>query len=251
MRNEKKYFRKLGLKGLYLYWLKKYKWKDLVEVNLPNYKASFNLRVNDADIGTFEKIFIDEEYKFTFEDMNPKVIVDIGANIGLSSVYFANKYPTSKVYTLEPEKNNFKSLVKHTKEYKNIINTNCGLWYENKLLTIDNPNVESISFTLNDNITSADNSLQIEGITLEKFMLDNDINYIDILKIDIEGAEKDIFMNNPKWLDKIGLLIVELHDRKVKGCSRAFFSAINEYTKDEHYLGDNIFIKIDAPKNNY
>lgn len=244
MKNEKKYFNKLGFKGLYLYWLKKFKWQNIININLKKYNTTFNLRVKDADIGTFEKIFIDEEYNFTFEKMDPKIIVDIGANIGASPIYFANRYLNSTVYALEPQKDNFNLLVEHTKNHNNIKNFNYGLWHENKLLAIENPKVESISFTLSDNNTTKTNLEQIQGKTLESFMEENQIDFIDILKIDIEGAEKDIFLKKPRWLNKIGLLIIELHDRKVKGCSRAFYSAINNYTEDEYFLGDNIFIKI-------
>ena len=59
--------------------------------------------------------------------------------------------------------------------------------------------------------------------------IDYSIREIDILKLDVEGAEKNIFSSNTNWISKVQLLIIELHDEVVPGCSREFFSAISEY----------------------
>ena len=55
-------------------------------------------------------------------------------------------------------------------------------------------------------------------------------NSIDILKIDIEGAEKELFMDNYKtWLGKTKVIVIELHDRLDKEISGIFFKAVNNY----------------------
>ena len=81
-----------------------------------------------------------------------------------------------------------------------------------------------------------------EGISIEKFMIDYSIREIDILKLDVEGAEKNIFSSNTNWISKVQLLIIELHDEVVPGCSREFFSAISEYDFEEHRKGENFFL---------
>ena len=58
--------------------------------------------MNTADIGTYIRIFIDKEYNFNVK-YPPKVIID-RANIGLASIYFTNKFPNTKIISLEPEK---------------------------------------------------------------------------------------------------------------------------------------------------
>lgn len=56
------------------------------------------------------------------------------------------------------------------------------------------------------------------------------IEYIDILKIDIEGSEMELFENNYEgWLSKTKVLIIELHDSKRNGASKSFFKAISNY----------------------
>ena len=64
---------------------------------------------------------------------------------------------------------------------------------------------------------------------------------IDILKIDIEGSEKEVFQHGyADWLPKIKVLIIELHDRMVPGASAAVFSAINQYDFSVDIKGENL-----------
>mgnify|MGYP000361339186 CR=1 FL=1 len=52
----------------------------------------------------------------------------------------------------------------------------------------------------------------------------------DLLKIDIEGAEKELFSENTDyWLGKVNMIIIELHDWMRKDCSKNFYSAIKKY----------------------
>ena len=63
---------------------------------------------------------------------------------------------------------------------------------------------------------------------------------IDILKLDIEGAEKEVFTSNyHRWLPKTRILIVELHDRMKAGCSSAFIKAMADYNFTIHPKGEN------------
>ena len=55
------------------------------------------------------------------------------------------------------------------------------------------------------------------------------LKFVDILKIDIEGAEKEVFENSVKWINKVGVIMAELHDNIKAGCSNAFFEATREF----------------------
>ena len=64
----------------------------LIEFNKKALKNPLFLRVPSSDVDTYEQVFVREDYKFDIEKI-PKVIIDAGANVGLASIYFANKYP--------------------------------------------------------------------------------------------------------------------------------------------------------------
>jgi hypothetical protein len=57
--------------------------------------------------------------------------------------------------------------------------------------------------------------------------------HIDILKLDIEGAEQDLFASNYSWLARVNIVIIELHEKLIPNSSAAFYSAASDFT----YLG--------------
>ena len=83
----------------------------------------------------------------------------------------------------------------------------------------------------------------IKGITISNILDKYSFDYIDILKLDIEGAEKEVFsINYQKWLNKVRILIIELHGRMKKGCESTFYSAIKKYDFNIYFKGENIIL---------
>ena len=191
-------------------------------------KYDLTIRENTSDLTVVIDVLKKEQYKplTTLENVN--TIIDAGGNIGCTSIYLAQKYPNAKIYTIEPDKDNFNVLVKNTKKYKNIIPINKGLWGENKILEIVNNGLGEwgIQTFETENINQEN---VIETITMTDLMNQYNINTIDILKIDIEGAEKNVFSYNYEWLKKVRQFSIELHDRMVNGCSNTFFKCISNY----------------------
>jgi len=69
----------------------------------------------------------------------------------------------------------------------------------------------------------------------------SDFEYIDILKLDIEGAEKELFADNTElWLPKVNIVVIELHDWLQEGCSQAFYAAFNLDEWDEYKEGEKV-----------
>ena len=78
-------------------------------------------------------------------------------------------------------------------------------------------------------------------------MADYGITVLDLVKIDIEGAEKELFENGyEKWLPKTRVLVVELHDRMKPGCSKSVFSAICQYDFSFSHKGENLIFTNNA-----
>src|SRR5690606_16666685 len=95
-------------------------WK-LKKLNYP-----FHIRNNPFDYVTFEEVLLEELYNLP-NDFKPLTIIDAGANIGLTSVYFASKYPNATIVSLEPEAENFKLLKNNTQYYANVYPMFAGL----------------------------------------------------------------------------------------------------------------------------
>jgi len=230
---------KIGLRNIFSTKTK----KEYGSFIIPRYKNHVFFRPKSSDIKIFEQIFMDKSLNFKISDFQPKYIVDAGANAGYVSLYFANKYPSSKIIAIEPESSNYKLLLKNIKSYKNIIPLKVALWNKGKKLQIENLESEKWSFRMVE--TNKDNSNVIEGLTLANIMNKFKIEKIDILKLDIEGGEKQLFSSNYKnWLDKVKLIYIELHDRHIKGCSKSFYHAICQYDFEQFIHKRLLVIKL-------
>lgn len=218
--------------------------ETIIKIKEPNFKIPFYLRVPSSDILTYRQIFIAKEYDFDVTEQ-PNVIVDAGANIGLASIFFANKYPKTKIIAIEPESSNFLMLKKNIEAYSNIVPVQAALWSANEEINLVDQNLDKWGFLTESSATSKV-SLgtilhQVEGMTVDKIMKDYGLDKIDILKIDIEGAEKEVFNNTSAWLGKVDALIVELHERIKRGCNRSFYNGSNGFD-DEWMKGENIYL---------
>lgn len=202
------------------------------------------LRIPTSDVPTYRQVFIDKEYDFEVE-RQPKVIVDAGANIGLASIYFANKFPGAKIISIEPEQSNFELLKENVSSYSNIMPIHAALWHKNEEINLIDPGLGKWGF-----MTEMKNSPEhlsgntcstVEAMTLDKIMKDNNLDKIDILKIDIEGAEREVFSDSSAWIDKVDSIIIELHERMKAGCNRSFYCGSNGFDK-EWRQGENVYL---------
>ena len=189
----------------------------------------FSYRGGTTDEAVGQEIFEYGKYKLDLENFQPNLIVDCGANIGYSTIFFANEYPDAQIVAVEPDKTNFKFLQYNTIFYDNIKLANSAVWsWETSLRVEDNETGES-GYTVAE--TGADDSNAIKSTTLSKILAESGAEKIDLLKIDINGAEKEVFGadNVDEWLSRVKVLAVVLHDDLKEGCSFAFFKAISNY----------------------
>ena len=197
----------------------------------------FSMRKNPYDYATFEEVLLREDYNIDF-GFEPQTIIDGGANIGLTSVFFANKFPNANIVAVEPEKENFQMLQKNTNSYSNISLLNAGIWDHNTFLSVVDEGKGNNAFTVKEVPVNTENA--IKALSVYEIMKQQDWSTIDILKLDIEGTEKNIFEKNyESWLPFVRVLIVELHDRMIEGSSEAVFNTISKYNFTKEIKGEN------------
>lgn len=239
------YYRTIGFRGLVSTIKSKItKAPVVLKTSRPEIRFPFYLRIQSSDVPTYEQVFIKQEYDFDVKKP-PRIIVDAGANIGLASIYFANKFQDSLVIAVEPEDSNFAILEKNIAPYENIIPIHGALWSENKELDLVDPGLGKWGFMTqgNDNGEESlgDKCHRVNGMTVDRIMAEHGIESIDILKIDIEGAEREIFDDPSNWIGRVDSLIVELHEHMKSGCNRSFYNATNEFD-EEWKQGENIYL---------
>lgn len=165
------------------------------------------------------QIWIDKEYEPACEAVDRhetpvRVVVDVGANAGYSAMYFARRFPTAVVIALEPDPENYDMLVTNVaaNAATNVKPLRMALWVRNTTLSIHKDRGDGRSWSF---YVEEDPSDRIEGVDLSTICSDYDLNIIDLLKMDIEGAEFVLF-SNPAFVTmishKVRLLALEIHD---------------------------------------
>lgn len=216
--------------------------------NVSNMKIPLAYRPNTSDKWLLGKIFEEQEYNFPIHNFEPSLILDCGANVGYSAAYFSNKYPKAKIIAVEPEPDNFKMLQYNTHFYENVQCIRSALWNKEGYIKIlpDMPG-NTLAFMTED--TTPDDPEALKTTTISKLLADSGFDEIDLLKIDIEGAEKEVFSEGRgylEWLPKVKIMMMEIHDRMKIGCSHEVFKAISKFRYFFEIKGENLlFVRED------
>ncbi len=213
--------RGLGLPSLARRQLQKRFGAAEIELSSKYLKHHVRRRRNSSDLYVFDQIFIELQYRCLDGVYSPKLIVDCGANVGYSTAYFLSKFPSSKVIAIEPDSENFRLLKKNAHPYgKRCELIQGAVWPKEELLNINIPTTAASEWAISVS-PCANGQGSVQAITIQSLLAGE--ARISILKIDIEGAEYELFREKPDWLDRVDNIVIELHGRR---CEEAFFAAI-------------------------
>jgi FkbM family methyltransferase len=178
----------------------------------------FGLRKDSSDLKVFEQIFLKDEYRPVLDcihvnKISINTLVDAGSNIGLTSLFFLRNLQSFKLVCIEPDPKNFQQLEANIPAQAQACLIQKALWYEQKDVFLHN------DFRDNSDWSAAVSEQKISDVTVQTVTLqnvidDNAINVIDLLKIDIEGAEAVIFdeANDLSFLHCTKIIAIEIHD---------------------------------------
>ena len=205
------------------------------------HRPQFKLRPNSTDKKVFYSVFAKNEFSLPFLT-NPHYIIDAGAYTGLSSIYFSQKYPTAKIFAIEPEKNNFQTMLLNIQGFENIKAINAGIWSRGTRLKITDRHTGSWGFNVRE--TSSDELSDVQAVSVIELLQKYEIPRIDIFKIDIEGSELELFSKNFRpWLAQTNTVILELHDRIYPDCSRVVYSVFTPNSWREYRRGEKVIFQ--------
>jgi FkbM family methyltransferase len=203
----------------------------LTTIRLPGMRWPLYLRARTSDLRAFQQVFIDGDHDVPLPAA-PRTIVDAGANVGFASVAFAHRFPEARVIALEVEAGNYAMLQRNVAPYPNVRALHAGLWSHRTTLQIVNPSDDAWAFRV-----SEGGKVPALGVTDICALFDTD--HIDLLKVDIEGAELEVFSNHAeRWIDRVSWLMIELHDHLRPGCSKALAQATDGRFTTQPRLGE-------------
>lgn len=216
--------------------------------------SPFNYRESSCDELAMQQIFTNQDYSLVrlqlYEQINQfaaakmaqglrPLIIDLGANIGASATYFLLTYPSARVLAVEPDRDNFELLVANTANSDCISLRGAAASQKGSVSLVD-PGLGAWG------MRTQLGAGPLETFTVPELMEKHSNNnqfFPFIIKIDIEGAEAELFSQNTDWIDLFPVLIIELHDWLLTGQnnSRNFLKCIAGRARDFVYIGENVF----------
>ncbi len=180
-------------------------------------------------------------YAKLIEDKTQPLIIDAGANIGASTLWFASNFPGSHVVAIEPEKNNCELL------RKNCFGLECSV-LEGAISSqpghgiLHDPGRGEWAYQ----VRSTGDGYHVPLHAAASIVSDCKASGMRpfLCKIDIEGGESELFRDNFSWVSEFAVIVVELHDWLFPGTSnsRNFRRAISDLDVDFVYRGENVFV---------
>lgn len=210
-------------------------------VGIPGVDAKTWIRKDTSDWIAFKQVFVWKEYEYPIP-FSPATILDAGANVGYAAQWFARKFPQASIVSLEPESNNFSLLQKNVSGYANVQPVKAGLWGRSCYLRIIPTDRGNWAFRTEE--TQEETPGSIKALSIPEIMESNNWQTIDLLKMDIEGAEKNVFASNAeRWLPRVRMMFLEMHDNIDRSCSKNVFKALLNFDFSVDVSGENfVFI---------
>ncbi len=222
LHNLRVYARDVGWANVLRHLLGRLLGRKHVRVSLPTGGRAL-IRTNLSDMLVLRQVWRDREWSAPVA-REPRTIVDAGANIGLMSLMLAQRFPRARIIAVEPSTANADMVQRNCGRLPGFTLLRAGLWHRPAHLRIANPGEHAWSFRVTEcdpqepdafpATTLHDLAQQLGG-------------HIDLLKLDIEGAEHELLSHDVQaWLPHVGQLMIELHDRIRPGCLRLLQQAL-------------------------
>lgn len=179
------------------------------------HEKTIQLRTFAGDIEIFYEIFWKKVYEHpALKEHEINTIADLGANIGMSSLYFSQQFPTATIYAVEPDPFNFDMLTANLSEeilQSRLVPVKAAIYSADGMV-----NLKQNAKAYNTGIAEEDTGIAVRAVTLDTFIREMMITGIDLLKIDIEGSEAYLFNAPAAWLDIVKIIVMECHSPAIR-----------------------------------
>ena len=192
-----------------------------------------------ADKGVISHFFYPGTRILDTPECPVRVIVDAGANIGVETIRMRHFFPGARVFSVEPASANYSVLQKNAEQDKGMVETTQnGLWSSETSLKVI-PGLGNEAFSVRP--VEPGESADIEAITMNS-ILARVGGEIDILKLDIEGAEWELFRVNTEWVNHVKAFVFECPDGERPGATFQIFRMLDNLPLTAFISGENIVL---------
>ncbi len=201
--------RALGLPGTVRVMAFKLAGAETVRVNVKGAPFPVVARMNNSDLPLLAEILCSDECVVDLS-WQPRTVLDLGANIGLTAVKLHQQFPLAKLIAVEPDRNTVAVCRLNVSHMSNATVLHAAIGYGAGTVRCVNPNEPSISRRFED--CDEDDAQSVKALSIRRILDEHDCEPPILIKMDIEGSESACFANSISWLPLVRGVLVEPHD---------------------------------------
>jgi len=216
----------------------------LYEIRVPGYPNPVKIRGgNGSDGFAFYQHLAIKDFDILNDLGAPRLMIDAGANIGMASLYFLNRYPGLKIVAIEPDPETFEICRMNLAPYagrvvllKGAIWSSCGrvvlakgeLEWNSHVVAL--PDGAAQNGASQNGAAKSGADVAVDSYDVPALIAAGGGGTVDFLKVDIEGGELELFgKNEQSWLPAVRNIAIEFHG---DDCEKTFFKALEGYDYD-------------------
>lgn len=186
--------------------------RSLIKIKVRQLPTPLFMRPRSSDIRVAYEIFATDELRFHWPfRRSPMTIIDGGANVGYVTLALNQRWPNASILAIEPDFLNFSILQKNTDSLPTVSSLQKGIWGQTCNLTV-RPETTSSAWGLQFTPITVPKPGSIPAITIPELIESLPNNHCDLLKLDIEGAELNVFSQTDlSWMERVSVLLIETH----------------------------------------
>ena len=201
-----------------------------------------------SDMSVFVQVFVLEEYKPLTNLKGVSLVLDLGANVGYSTAYFLSCFPSARVMAVEPDDRNVAICRENLQPYgSRALLMHGAAWPERTRLSLSMGVFgDGLEWATQVLPPSEETAGTVEAWDVDSLIEMAGGHSVDLLKVDIEAAERDVFGRNTEaWLPRVRNICIELHGDE---CREVFFRALAGYDYELEHSEDLVICRNLRPK---
>jgi FkbM family methyltransferase len=213
-----------------------------VKVGPPGIRFPVSIRMQgSSDADAFDQIFVNRDFEPVRSlGINPKLILDLGANVGYSTAFFLSAFPEAFVLAVEPDPRNVKQCALNLRPYGERAKIVQGaVWHERCALVLSKGTFgDGGEWSTEVRPAREGERSDVPAWDIPSLLQFCPFDTIDLLKIDIEGSEEVLFSNGAeRWLNRVRNLYIELHGPRA---TSLFLNTMANYRFDKRQSGEYV-----------
>lgn len=213
--------------------------QEVLKVRSRKFPRPFLLRPRGTDIRVAYEIFTNAELSMEWPLPNPpRTIIDGGANVGYATMALKERWPESAIIAVEPDAANFAILERNCSSLSSVELVQKGIWGTSCRLRV-RPGSTAEAWALQfEPVPSEAEGIPAESIPMLLDQLPG--GYCDLLKLDIEGAETNVFQQNDlNWINKVSVILIETHSELAED---AVQEAADKFALKSRQVGEKLML---------